>query len=41
MSEHGSPPRENLIRAIGPTVEYRDEGEDTRPVLFGHFSRFN
>jgi phage head maturation protease len=43
MSEHTSPPRENLIRAVMPGVEYRDapsEG-DAGPVLFGHFARFN
>lgn len=40
MSEHGSPPRENLIRAVPATTECRDD-TDNRPVLFGHFSRFN
>jgi HK97 family phage prohead protease len=43
MSEENSPPRENLIRAVMPAVEYRDapsEG-DAGPVLFGHFARFN
>jgi HK97 family phage prohead protease len=43
MSEHTPPPRENLIRAVMPAVEYRDapsEG-DAGPVLFGHFARFN
>lgn len=40
MSDHGSPPRENLIRAVPATTECRD-GEDQRPLLFGHFSRFN
>jgi HK97 family phage prohead protease len=43
MSERTSPPRENLIRAVMPAVEYRDapsEG-DAGPVLFGHFARFN
>lgn len=36
------PPRE-VIRAVGPAVRLRaaDEGEDARPVLFGHFARFN
>jgi HK97 family phage prohead protease len=43
VSEHSSPRRENLIRAVMPAVEYRDDpGEgDTGPVLFGHFARFN
>lgn len=37
-----TPPRENIIRAFQPAVEIRaDDGEDTRPVLFGHFARFN
>lgn len=43
MSEqHSSPPRENLIRAVMPAVEFRaaDDGEDG-PVLFGHFARFD
>jgi hypothetical protein len=38
-----TPPRENLIRAVMPAVEYRDDPAegDTGPVLFGHFARFN
>lgn len=37
-------PRENLVRAIYPGVELRDASEDeqdARPVLTGHFARFN
>ena len=43
MSEQHSPPRENLIRAVMPGVQFRDDpGEgDPGPVLFGHFARFN
>lgn len=36
-------PRE-IIRAVAPAVRLRaagEEGEDSRPVLFGHFARFN
>lgn len=41
MSEHSSPPRENLIRAVMPGVELRAaDGDPTKPVLFGHFARF-
>jgi hypothetical protein len=37
-----TPPRENLIRAVMPGVEFRAAGEgDDGPVLFGHFARFN
>lgn len=36
------PPRENIVRAILPGVELREaEGEDSGPVLAGHFARFN
>jgi HK97 family phage prohead protease len=43
MSDHGSPPRENLIRAVMPGVSFRDSSDDDAagPVLFGHFARFN
>lgn len=35
-------PTRSIIRAIPPAVELRaEEGEDTRPTLFGYFSRFN
>lgn len=35
------PPRE-IVRALGPAVRLRaDDGDDARPVLFGHFARFN
>ena len=36
----GQPPRENIIRAIRPGVEFR-ESEDAGPVLAGHFARFD
>jgi HK97 family phage prohead protease len=40
------PPRDELFRAISPGIEFRDadpdaDGEDARPVLYGHFARFN
>jgi HK97 family phage prohead protease len=40
--ENGGPPRD-VIRAIPPAVGLRaaDDGDDQRPVLFGHFARFN
>jgi HK97 family phage prohead protease len=41
VSDHGSPPRENLIRALPAKTECRDGEGDQRPILFGHFSRFN
>jgi HK97 family phage prohead protease len=43
VSEHSSPPRENLIRAVMPGVQYRDSSDDNTdgPVLFGHFARYN
>lgn len=42
MSEQTSRPPRDIIRAITPAVEFREDGDgDTRPVLFGHFSRFN
>jgi HK97 family phage prohead protease len=43
VSDNGSPPRENIIRAVMPGTQFRDDpGEgDTGPVLFGHFARFN
>jgi HK97 family phage prohead protease len=41
VSDHGSPPRENLIRAVPATTECREAEGDQRPVLFGHFSRFD
>lgn len=34
------PPREGLYRARPDTPEMRSEGEE-RPVIFGHFARFN
>lgn len=37
-----SPPRDNLVRAVMPAVEFRDAADaDAGPVLFGHFARFN
>jgi HK97 family phage prohead protease len=43
VSEKSSPPRENLIRAVMPGVQYRDSSDDDSdgPVLFGHFARYN
>jgi HK97 family phage prohead protease len=42
MSDHTSPPRENLIRAVMPAVEFRDTTEDDNgPTLYGYFSRSN
>ena len=41
MSEQNSRPRENLIRAVMPAVEYRDASDTDGPTLFGHFARFN
>jgi HK97 family phage prohead protease len=43
VSEQSSPPRENLIRAVMPGVQYRDSSDDDTdgPVLFGHFARYN
>jgi HK97 family phage prohead protease len=42
VSEHSVPPRENLIRAVLPGVEFRTDDDDHgRPVLYGHFARFN
>jgi HK97 family phage prohead protease len=40
------PPRDELFRALSPGIELRDgdpdaDGADARPVLFGHFARFN
>lgn len=40
------PPRDELFRALSPGIEIREadpdaEGEDARPVLTGHFSRFD
>jgi hypothetical protein len=37
------PPRGDVIRAVLPGIEYRDDtaGGDTKPTLFGHFARFN
>jgi HK97 family phage prohead protease len=43
VSEQTSPPRENLIRAVMPGVEFREDphvGGDGN-TLFGHFARFN
>lgn len=39
MSET-APPRENIVRAVFPGVEFRDNG-DGRPVLAGNFARYN
>jgi HK97 family phage prohead protease len=33
--------RDTVIRATGPAVHFREEEDDARPVLFGHFARFN
>lgn len=43
MSETTARPPRDIIRAISPSVEFRDDREsgDKRPLLFGHFSRFN
>jgi HK97 family phage prohead protease len=43
VSEQESRPPRDIIRAVAPTVLVRaaDDGEDQRPVLFGHFARFN
>jgi HK97 family phage prohead protease len=43
VSEQNSRPRENLIRAVMPGVEYRDSSADDTdgPTLFGHFARYN
>src|SRR3954471_2041538 len=42
MSDQSSPPREDLIRAVMPAVEFRDTSEGERgPMLFGYFSRSN
>jgi HK97 family phage prohead protease len=42
VSEQTSPPRENLIRAVMPGVEFRDAGDEgDGNTLFGHFARFN
>lgn len=40
-ARNDGPPRE-VIRATAPALKMRaEEDEDTRPVLFGYFSRFN
>lgn len=43
MSEQTTRPPRDIIRAISPAVHLRDAaaGDDQRPVLFGHFARFN
>lgn len=43
MSEQESRPPREIIRAIAPAVLLRaaGDGEDQRPVLFGHFARFD
>lgn len=44
MSEHTPQPPRDIIRATAPAVHIRAEsgdGDDQRPVLFGHFARFN
>jgi HK97 family phage prohead protease len=43
VSEQESRPPRDIIRAVPPAALMRDasDGEDQRPVLFGHFARFN
>ena len=42
MSVQNPHPQREVIRALPPAVAVRDEvGEDTRPVIFGHFARFD
>lgn len=36
----GSPPRDDLFRAIQPGVSLRDSDTEARPVMYGHFSKF-
>lgn len=41
MSENGTPPRANLVRARHSAVEFRAAEEGGMPTLFGHFAVFN
>jgi HK97 family phage prohead protease len=41
-SDNSRPPRDDLIRAVLPGVEFRSASDgDGSPMLFGHFARFN